>query len=192
MTGKFIIVSAPSGAGKTTIVKRLMEAGLGLEFSVSAASRPPRLQETNGKDYYFMPAEVFREKIRNGELLEWQEVYKDNLYGTLKSEVDRIWSNGHPVLFDVDVQGGLNLKKQFADLSLSLFIMPPSLTELENRLRKRGTETESSLKTRIEKAASEIAFASHFDRIIINDDLERAVEESVNAVRQFLAHDREK
>jgi guanylate kinase len=187
--GKFIIVSAPSGAGKTTIVKRLMEAVPGLEFSVSAASRLPREHELNGKDYYFMTVQQFREKIDKGELVEWQEVYQDQYYGTLKSEVQRIWDAGHHVLFDVDVQGGMNLKKMYPLISLSLFIMPPSLKELEIRLRLRGTETEEKLKPRLDKAGAEIAFASHFDTIVINDDLERAVNEAVGHVRQFLEYD---
>ena len=190
MKGKFVIVSAPSGAGKTTIVKKLMEAFPVLEFSVSAASRPPRPHEVDGKDYYFITSESFRELIEKGELLEWQEVYKDHYYGTLKSEVERIWKKNHHVLFDVDVQGGMNLKKEFPDISLALFIMPPTLQELEERLRRRGTETEDSIKTRIAKASSEITFANHFDRIIINDILEQAVEQAIEQVRQFLSNDR--
>jgi guanylate kinase len=184
--GKFIIVSAPSGAGKTTIVRELMQAGLGLEFSVSAASRSPRPNETNGKDYFFISAGEFREKIRNGELLEWQEVYNDQYYGTLRSEVERIWNEGHHVLFDVDVQGGMNLKKMFPAISLSLFIKPPSLEELENRLRLRSTETEESLRKRLDKAGSEMTFARGFDMIIVNDVLEVAVKQAIDAVAQFL------
>jgi guanylate kinase len=184
--GKFIIVSAPSGAGKTSVVKRLMEAGLGLEFSVSAASRQPRSGENDGKDYYFITAEDFRQKINKGELLEWQEVYKDQYYGTLKSEVERIWNHGNHVLFDVDVQGGMNLKKMYPDISLSIFIMPPSLKELEQRLRLRSTESEESLKKRLDKAGLEISFANEFDRIIVNDILEDAVEQTIRAVKEFL------
>ncbi|NTV82948.1 MAG: guanylate kinase [Bacteroidales bacterium] len=184
--GKFIIVSAPSGAGKTSIVRRLMEAGLGLEFSVSAASRKPRAGESDGKDYYFISADEFRNKIINEELLEWQEVYKDQYYGTLKSEVQRIWDKGHHVLFDVDVQGGMNLKAMYPEISLSLFIMPPSPEELEKRLRLRSTENEESLKKRLDKAGQEISFAKQFDRIIINDKLEDAVQQSITAVSQFL------
>ena len=189
MSGRFIIVSAPSGAGKTTIVKRLMEAIPSLEFSVSAASRKPREHEVDGKDYYFITAEQFRKKIEEGALVEWQEVYKDQYYGTLKSEVERIWNNQHHVLFDVDVHGGMNLKKMYADISLSMFIMPPSLEILEKRLRNRGTETEEKLRPRLEKAASEMAFARNFDRIVVNDDLETAVAEAIQHVRQFLSHD---
>lgn len=186
MKGKFIIVSAPSGAGKTSIVSRLMKAGLGLEFSVSAASRPPRPNEINGRDYFFLSVEEFRDKIRNGELLEWQEVYKDQYYGTLKSEVERIWMAGHHVLFDVDVQGGINLKNMFPDISLSIFIMPPSLEELEKRLRLRSTETEESLQKRLEKAGYEITFSGKFDKTIINDILEDAVQQAIQTVSQFL------
>lgn len=186
MKGKFVIVSAPSGAGKTTIVRRLMQAGLNLEFSVSAASREPRTNEVDGKDYHFMSIEEFREKIRKGELLEWQEVYKDNYYGTVKREVERIWNRGHHVLFDVDVQGGMNLKKLFPEITLSIFIMPPSIDELGNRLRLRSTETEENIARRLEKARTEITFSDKFDKIIINDDLEKAVSEAILAVSQFL------
>lgn len=179
-------MSAPSGAGKTTIVKRLMTAGLSLEFSVSAASRPPRPHEQHGRDYYFMSAPDFRELIRAGALIEWQEVYPDHLYGTLNSEVERIWSNGHHVIFDVDVEGGINLKKLYPDISLSLFIMPPSILELEKRLRLRSTESEEKLAMRLRKAETEIGKAGSFDRIIINDDLETAVAEAIREVRKFL------
>jgi len=184
--GRLIIVSAPSGAGKTSVVKRLMEAGLGLEFSVSAASRQPRAGETNGKDYYFITAEEFRNKISEGKLLEWQEVYKDQYYGTLKSEVERIWNQGNHVLFDVDVQGGMNLKKMYPDISLSIFIMPPSLTELEKRLRLRSTESEESLKKRMAKASLEISFAKKFDLVVVNDILEEAVKQTISSVKEFL------
>jgi len=184
--GKFIIVSAPSGAGKTSIVRQLMRAGLGLEFSVSAASRAPRQGEQNGKDYFFLSTREFRRKINNNELLEWQEVYKGQYYGTLKSEVDRIWKAGHHVLFDVDVQGGMNLKKMFPDIALSLFIMPPSLEELEKRLRLRSTEDEESLQKRLAKAGEEMSFASQFDRIIINDKLDEAVQEAIRVVKKYL------
>jgi len=184
--GKFIIVSAPSGAGKTSIVRRLLEAGLNLEFSVSSASRPPRVNEINGKDYFFISIEEFRNKIRNGELLEWQEVYADQYYGTLKSEVERIWKNGHHVLFDLDVQGGINLKNLYPDISLALFIMPPSLEELEKRLRLRSTENEESLQKRLEKAGYEMTFSGKFDKIIINDNLEKATSEAIRNISLFL------
>jgi guanylate kinase len=187
VNGKFIIVSAPSGAGKTTIVRELMKAGLGLEFSVSAASRPPRASEIHGKDYFFITAEEFRKKIREGEMLEWQEVYKDQYYGTLKSEVERIWKAGHHVLFDVDVQGGMNLKKMFPEISISLFIMPPSPEELEKRLRSRSTEDEESLRKRLAKAGSELTFAEEFDLVIVNDKLDDAVKKAINAVAEFIS-----
>jgi guanylate kinase len=163
-----------------------MRAGLGLEFSVSAASRQPRTGEIDGKDYFFISTETFRDKIEKGELLEWQEVYKDHYYGTLKSEVERIWKAGHHVLFDVDVQGGMNLKKMYPEISLSLFIKPPSLEELENRLRLRSTENAESLRKRLDKAGTEIAYAGEFDRIIINDVLDTAVKQAVEAVKNFL------
>lgn len=186
LKGKFIIVSAPSGAGKTSIVRRLMRAGLNLEFSVSAASRKPRYNETNGTDYFFISADEFRDKIEKGELIEWQEVYKDQYYGTLKSEVERIWKAGHHVLFDLDVQGGLNLKNMYPDISLSVFIMPPSIGELEKRLRLRSTENEESLQKRLAKAEHEISFSGKFDKVIINDILEKAVNKTIETVSQFL------
>lgn len=186
MKGKFIIVSAPSGAGKTTIVRSLLQAGLGLEFSVSAASRPPRINEINGKDYFFISVKEFKEKIRNGDLLEWQEVYEDHYYGTLKSEVERIWKNGHHMLFDLDVQGGINLKNLFPDITLAIFIMPPSLEELGKRLRLRSTETGENINKRLEKARSEITCSGKFDKIIINDDLEKATSKAIRNVSQFL------
>lgn len=186
MKGKFIIVSAPSGAGKTSIIKHLMQAGLGLEFSVSVASRPPRPNEINGKDYFFISVDEFKNKIRNGELIEWQEVYMDQFYGTLRSEVERIWQTGHHVLFDLDVQGGMNLKSMYPENSLSIFIMPPSLEELEKRLRLRSTENEESLRKRLEKAGQEITFSGKFDKIIINDKLEEAVHLAIQTVSQFL------
>ena len=164
-----------------------MKAGLGLEFSVSATSRLPRPNEINGRDYLFISADEFREKIKNDELLEWQEVYPGQYYGTLKSEVERIWNSGHHVLFDVDVQGGMNLKNMYPDISLSIFIMPPSFEELEQRLRLRSTETEDSLQKRLDKARLEITSSGNFDRIIINDILENAVQQAIDNISQFLA-----
>jgi len=139
--GKLIIFSAPSGAGKTTIVHHLLKSGLDLQFSISAASREKRKNEIDGKDYYFIPADEFRKKIENNEFLEWEEVYKDHYYGTLKSEVERIWSEGLHVIFDVDVVGGMNIKKYYGDRALSVFVMPPSVKHLEERLRKRSTDS---------------------------------------------------
>lgn len=183
---KVVIFSAPSGSGKTTIVHQILDDFSMLEFSISACSRQPRANEIDGKDYYFLPIEDFRKKIKNQEFLEWEEVYKDHLYGTLKSEIQRIWNNNHAVIFDVDVVGGSNLKKIFGNKALSIFVMPPSLQVLEERLLKRGTETPESLKKRIEKAAYEMTFASNFDLQIINDQLEIAVLETKNAIEKFI------
>jgi len=185
-SGKLIIFSAPSGAGKTTIVRALLKDIPNLRFSVSAASRPKRPNEIDGKDYYFIPVDEFRKKIENDEFLEWEEVYENNFYGTLKSEVDRIWESGNHVIFDVDVVGGLNIKKYYGDRALSLFVMPPSVEELEKRLRNRSTESESDLKRRIEKARYEMTFAPQFDVVIVNDDLEKAVTEAKFVVENFL------
>ncbi len=184
--GKLVIFSAPSGAGKTTIVKRLLAEIPGLEFSVSAASRHKRPGETDGKDYYFIPVDEFKKKIENDEFLEWEEVYENNFYGTLKSEVQRIWALGHHVIFDVDVIGGLNIKHYYGDRALAIFVMPPSVEELEKRLRNRSTESEEDLKRRIEKARYELTFARQFDKIIVNDDLEKAVKEAKELVNEFL------
>ena len=186
MTGKAIIVSAPSGAGKTTIVKHLLGAIPRLEFSISACSRVKREAETDGKDYYFISADDFRVKIAGDEFVEWQEVYPGNYYGTLKSEMDRIWSMGKAPIFDVDVVGAVNLKKYFGDQSLGIFIHPPSMEELENRLKKRGSESEETLRKRLDKAAYELTFATQFDRIIINDNLEVKCLEIVELVKGFL------
>lgn len=184
--GKLIIFSAPSGAGKTTIVKAMLQSHLNLEFSISAASRGKRPTEVNGRDYYFISADEFRKKIVNNEFLEWEEVYKDHFYGTLKSEVERIWSNGHHAIFDVDVMGGINIKKFYEDKALAIFVMPPSVEELENRLRKRSTENEENLKKRIDKALNELTFAPKFDRIIVNDTLENTINEAKELVQKFL------
>ena len=173
--GKAIIVSAPSGAGKTTIVHRLLEMNLKLEFSVSATSRPKRGEEIDKQDYYFLSADEFRNKIKNNEFLEWEEVYPDQFYGTLKSEVARIWEKGNHVIFDVDVIGGLNLKEFFNEKALAIFIMPPNQETLENRLRSRKTETEEKIQMRIAKAGQEITKAKEFDKVVVNDDLAHAV-----------------
>jgi len=186
MSGKLIIISAPSGAGKTTIVRHLLESGLNLSFSVSATTRPIRGTEKDGVDYFYLSVPAFKKKIENNELVEWQEVYRDLFYGTLKSEMDRIWNEGKTVLFDVDVKGGINLKKIFGDDSLSIFIMPPSVAELEKRLLRRGTETPDKIRMRVEKAREEINLADRFDRIVVNEKLEKAVKEVFDIVFEFL------
>ena len=186
MKGKVIIVSAPSGAGKTSIVRHLLEQVPDLKFSISATTRPKRDYEIDGKDYYFLTPEQFKERLANDEFLEWQEVYADQFYGSLKSEVERIWSNGQAVIFDVDVLGGLNIKKFYGDEALSVFIEPPTMEELENRLKNRGTETDASLKKRLAKAEYELSFARQFDRIVLNDDLKTAQQEMIDLVRDFL------
>ena len=186
VNGKCIIFSAPSGAGKTTIVHALLAAQLGLEFSVSACSRDPRPNEINGKDYYFLGIEGFKEKIGEGAFLEWEEVYTDNFYGTLKAEIERIWSAGHAVIFDVDVVGGLNLKRIFGNQALAVFVQPPSEEELEKRLRYRSTETEDKIQQRLRKAGQELSRANEFDVILVNEDLEVAIEQAKSLVTSFL------
>jgi guanylate kinase len=186
MPGKAIIVSAPSGAGKTTIVRYLLGAVPELRFSVSACSRPKRNEETDGKDYYFISADDFRNKIVNDDFVEWQEVYPGSFYGTLKSEMDRIWLLGKTPIFDVDVVGGLNLKKYFGADALALFIQPPTIEELESRLRNRATESEETLQKRLGKAAYELNFAPRFDEIIINDNLQLKCLEVSNLIKTFI------
>ena len=186
ITGKSIIVSAPSGAGKTTIVRRLMEAIPELAFSISACSRAPRPNEQEGKDYYFIGVPGFKNAIENQEFIEWEEVYTDHYYGTLKKEVDRLWKAGKVIIFDVDVVGGLNLKQQFKHAALSIFIEPPSISILESRLRARKTESEGRIELRIKKAAWELTQATQFDCCILNDQLEQAVEEAVTRVKSFI------
>jgi guanylate kinase len=186
MTGKLIIFSAPSGAGKTTIVKHLLQSGLPLEFSISACSRTPRTGEVNGKDYYFLSADDFKKKIDNNEFIEWEEVYAGNYYGTLRSEVERIWKNGNHVLFDIDVKGGVNLKKKYPHQTLSVFVMPPSVKELENRLRGRSTDDEATIQKRLDKAVYELKFADQFDVVLINDILQDAQLKAFNLVSEFI------
>jgi len=186
MQGKSVIISAPSGSGKTTIVKHLLQQNLNLEFSVSACSRKPRENEVDGRDYYFLSVEQFRAGIERGEFLEWEEVYKDHFYGTLKSEIERIWNEGKHALFDVDVVGGKNLKELFGDVALAVFVQAPSLQVLEQRLRERSTDAEEKIRDRMAKALSELQYASRFDVIIVNDRLETALAEAEKVVSDFL------
>jgi guanylate kinase len=186
MQGKLIIFSAPSGAGKTTLVRNLLSSGLPLSFSVSATSRSPREGEINGREYYFLSGHEFRDKIEKGDFLEWEEVYPGMFYGTLLSELNRIWNEGKHVVFDVDVVGGLNIKKKFPKNSLSVFVMPPSLEVLEGRLIDRNTETPESLEKRISKARLELSFSQQFDAIIVNDHLDTSFRESLSLVQEFL------
>lgn len=184
--GKAIILSAPSGSGKTTLMRHLLESIPKLSFSISACTRDPRGKEKDGVDYYFLSPEAFKQKIANEEFVEWEEVYQDHFYGTLKEEVDRIWREGNHLIFDVDVIGGLNLKKYFKEKALSIFIMPPDLPTLEKRLRKRGTETEEKLQKRLAKAKEELITADQFDKILLNDDLEKAKEKVSKLVSDFI------
>lgn len=183
--GKLIIFSAPSGAGKTTIVKYLLQKNLNLEFSISATSREPRPNEINAKDYYFLTNDEFQNKVKNNEFLEWEEVYNGICYGTLKSEVERICNKGKNVIFDVDVFGGLNIKKFYGDDALAVFVQPPSVEELRNRLISRSTETEEKIKMRIAKANYELSFAGKFDVIVTNNDLTKACSEAEEIIRKF-------
>ena len=185
-SGKLLVFSAPSGSGKTTLVHHLLAQGLPLEFSISATSRPPRAHEVDGKDYYFLSPTVFQEKIKTHAFVEYEEVYEGLFYGTLKSELERIWTNGKHGIFDIDVQGGLNIKKYYPQQTLTLFIQPPSIAALEERLQQRGTETPESLHQRVAKAAEELAFADQFDVVIVNDNLEDAKKEVFERVSTFL------
>lgn len=186
MAGKLIIFSAPSGSGKSTIINYLLKQNLPLQFSISATSRPPRGIEKDGVDYYFMSPDEFKKKIETDEFLEYEEVYTDRFYGTLKSEVERISDAGKHVIFDVDVVGGCNIKKYYGDRALSIFIQPPSIEELRKRLELRATDSSEMIDNRIAKASYELGFASKFDVVIVNDNLEEAESEILRIVQQFI------
>ena len=185
--GKLVIFSAPSGSGKSTLVNHLMsQPNANFAFSISCTSRAPRGEEQNGREYYFLTPEEFRKRIANDEFLEYEEVYADKFYGTLKSEVERLSDAGYTVLFDVDVKGGINIKKFYGDRALSIFVQPPSVEELSRRLHSRGTDSEEVIKVRLDKAAYELTFAPQFDRIIVNDELDKAKAEVVKVVDDFI------
>jgi guanylate kinase len=181
-----ILFSAPSGSGKTTIIHRLLQRFDCFEFSISATSRKPRGEEQDGVDYYYLTKEEFMRRVKQNDFVEWEEVYEGTCYGTLKSELNRIWDNGHYILFDVDVKGGMNLKQYFGADALSLFIMPPSLEILEQRLRMRGTDSEESISKRLQRAAVELEEAKKFDHIIVNDHLDETVDETEQLIRAYL------
>jgi guanylate kinase len=185
--GKCIIVSAPSGAGKTTIVRHLLGQDLGLQFSISATSRSPRVDETDAEDYYFLSAKAFEDRVAADEFIEWEEVYPGQYYGTLKSEIERVWELGATVIFDVDVIGGLNLKAHFGEKALAIFIQPPNIQALEDRLKARRSESAETLKLRLDKAAQELSTASEFDQIVVNVDLEEACVEARDMIELFTA-----
>jgi len=185
--GKLIVFSAPSGSGKTTIVRHLLkDDNLNLAFSISATSREKRGTEEHGKDYYFLSLKDFKQHIKDDDFLEWEEVYRDNFYGTLKSEVERLWALGKNVIFDIDVSGGLRIKRKFPEQTLAVFVKPPSIDELKIRLKKRKTESEDKINMRIAKASAELATAPLFDVIIENDNLEKALTEAENLVGAFV------
>jgi guanylate kinase len=186
-SGKLIVFSAPSGSGKTTIVRHLLEKKeLNLEFSISATSREKRGIEVHGVDYHFISAETFKEHIVKEEFVEWEEVYQNNFYGTLKSEVERIWRQGKNAIFDIDVIGGLRIKRKFPEQTLAIFVKPPSIDIMEKRLRNRKTDSEEKIVERVKKAEREMKFAEDFDFILINDDLENAKEEAYEIVKNFI------
>lgn len=184
--GKVIIFSAPSGAGKSTIVGYLLKKIPELEFSISATSRTPRGKEVNGREYYFFSIDQFETKIKNGDFVEYQEVYPGSYYGTLRSEIRRIWNKGHVIVFDIDVKGGVNLKRLYGRNALSVFIMPPSIEELKKRLENRGTDTSDNIERRIAKAKEEIEYSNRFDVVLINDNLDKALFEADTIVNEFL------
>ncbi|ASB47746.1 guanylate kinase [Alkalitalea saponilacus] len=184
--GKLIIFSAPSGSGKTTIVKHLLSKSLNLAFSVSATSRNPRVNEKNGEDYHFLSNEEFQQKVANDEFLEWEEVYQGTCYGTLKSEVERLRNQGKNVVFDVDVVGGVNIKQYYGDEALAIFIQPPSVDELRRRLVVRNTDAPEVIEKRVAKAEKELTYSSGFDKIVVNDILEKACDEVESLVKTFV------
>jgi guanylate kinase len=185
--GKLIVFSAPSGSGKTTIVRHLLnQPELNLEFSISATSREKRGNEEHAKDYYYLSLKEFKNKIKNDEFLEWEEVYRDNFYGTLKSEIERIWAKGKHVIFDIDVSGGLRIKRKFPEQTISIFVKPPDLNELVRRLKDRGEESEDKISMRVAKAPSELATAPLFDKIVVNANLDDALENAYNLVSEFI------
>ncbi|WP_159518213.1 guanylate kinase [Sunxiuqinia indica] len=186
--GKLIIFSAPSGAGKTTVVKHLLQQNFGLEFSISATSRAPRHTETNGKDYYFLSPDEFMQKVDNNEFLEWEEVYKGTCYGTLKEEVERIRNKGNHVIFDVDVVGGINIKKYYSDDALAIFIQPPSIEELRKRLEGRSTDSAEVIDKRVQKAEYELTFAPQFDTILLSEELRKTLANAEKLVTEFINH----
>jgi guanylate kinase len=187
MEGKLLIFCAPSGSGKSTIVQHLKKGMPKLAFSISATSRSPRQGELDGREYHFISPQLFREKIEKDEFIEWEEVYQDQFYGTLKSEVERIWGEDYHALFDIDVLGGLNLKKAYGKKAMAIFVMPPSLAVLEERLRSRGTDDEASLQKRLGKSEYELSFAPEFDTILVNDSLEKAFVDAEALVKAFLS-----
>ncbi|MDM9630046.1 guanylate kinase [Robiginitalea aurantiaca] len=190
--GKLIVFSAPSGSGKTTIVRHLLSIPeLNLAFSVSATSRPRRPKEKHGEHYYFISITEFKNHIKNGDFLEWEEVYRDNFYGTLKTEIERLWAEGKNVIFDIDVAGGLRIKRKFPERTLAVFVKPPSVDELKIRLKKRSTESDDKINMRIAKASIELATAPQFDEIIYNHDLETALKESYELVADFIKNAQE-
>ena len=184
--GKLVIFSAPSGSGKTTIVRRLLSNFPQFEFSISATSRQPRGTEQNGVDYYFLTPEEFAEAVREERFVEWEEVYAGTCYGTLRSEMERIWAKGNVIVFDVDVLGGINLKKIFGEDACSIFVQPPSIEELERRLRGRATDSEDVIAKRVAKAEFELSKAPEFDHVVVNDDLDTAVNETIGIINAFL------
>lgn len=187
MDGKILIFSAPSGSGKSTLVNHLLSLGIPLGFSISATSRAPRGEEQHGKEYYFLSVEEFRRRVANDEFVEYEEVYDGCYYGTLKSELERVWNEGKCIVFDVDVVGGVNIKKMFGDKAMSIFVQPPSVEELRRRLEGRGTDSAEKIEQRLAKAEYELGFATQFDRVIVNDELQKAKCDVERVVRDFLS-----